>query len=125
MALGEVTLRDWWRVMSREVQAGLSLGLILGAIGCSRSSMGGHRRTISDTETVRSALALVAFTVGIFARRCRNLGNAFRFHASLSSAQNRSRSGDILCAIRRNSGRRDGIDYLLQHRLVIMRGVML
>jgi len=36
MALGEVTLRDWWRVMSREVQAGLSLGVILGAIGIVR-----------------------------------------------------------------------------------------
>ena len=30
--LGEVTLRDWWRVMGREVQAGLSLGAILGTI---------------------------------------------------------------------------------------------
>jgi hypothetical protein len=37
-------------------------------------------------------------------------------HASLCHAQNRSRSGDILCAIRRNFGRCDGIDYLLQHR---------
>jgi magnesium transporter len=36
MALGEVTLRDWWRVMGREVQAGLSLGLILGVIGIMR-----------------------------------------------------------------------------------------
>jgi len=36
MALGEVTLRDWWRVMNREVQAGLALGLILGAIGIIR-----------------------------------------------------------------------------------------
>src|SRR5205809_3731146 len=36
MALGEVTLRDWWRVMSRELQAGLSLGAILGAIGAVR-----------------------------------------------------------------------------------------
>jgi magnesium transporter len=36
MALGEVTLRDWWRVMGREVQAGLSLGVILGAIGIMR-----------------------------------------------------------------------------------------
>ena len=26
MALGEVTLRDWWRVMRREIQAGLLLG---------------------------------------------------------------------------------------------------
>jgi magnesium transporter len=36
MALGEVTLRDWWRVMRREIQAGLALGLILGVIGVVR-----------------------------------------------------------------------------------------
>src|SRR5436309_5816720 len=36
MALGEVTLRDWWHVMRREIQAGLSLGLILGVIGVVR-----------------------------------------------------------------------------------------
>jgi len=36
MALGEVTLRDWWRVMSREVRAGLALGAILGTIGIVR-----------------------------------------------------------------------------------------
>ena len=33
MALGEVGLRDWWRVMRKEVFAGLTLGGILGAIG--------------------------------------------------------------------------------------------
>ena len=36
MALGEVTLKDWWRVMRREFQAGLALGLILGVIGFMR-----------------------------------------------------------------------------------------
>ena len=36
MALGEVSLRDWWRVASRELQTGLSLGLILGTIGAVR-----------------------------------------------------------------------------------------
>ncbi len=36
MALGEVTLRDWWRVMGRELQAGAALGLILGVIGVIR-----------------------------------------------------------------------------------------
>src|SRR3954464_15483801 len=36
MALGEVTLRDWWRVMRRELTVGLSLGLVLGAIGVAR-----------------------------------------------------------------------------------------
>jgi len=33
MALGEVMLRDWWRVMGREVLSGLALGVILGTIG--------------------------------------------------------------------------------------------
>jgi magnesium transporter len=33
MALGEVLLRDWWKVMRREVFSGLTLGIILGTIG--------------------------------------------------------------------------------------------
>ncbi len=33
MALGEVRLRDWWRVAGREVSTGIALGLILGSIG--------------------------------------------------------------------------------------------
>ncbi len=36
MALGEVKLRDWWRVMRREVFSGLGLGGILAAIGIAR-----------------------------------------------------------------------------------------
>jgi magnesium transporter len=36
MALGEVRLRDWWRVVRREIGAGLALGCILGAIGFMR-----------------------------------------------------------------------------------------
>jgi magnesium transporter len=33
MALGEVALSDWWKIMRREVQSGFFLGIILGAIG--------------------------------------------------------------------------------------------
>jgi magnesium transporter len=33
MALGEVRLRDWWRVIRREAVTGLALGLVLGTIG--------------------------------------------------------------------------------------------
>jgi len=36
MALKELTLRDWWYVMKREVLSGLSLGVILGSIGLLR-----------------------------------------------------------------------------------------
>ena len=33
MALEEVRLRDWWRVMRRELVSGLALGVLLGSIG--------------------------------------------------------------------------------------------
>jgi magnesium transporter len=36
MALGEVTLSDWWRVMRREILSGFLLGSILGLIGLTR-----------------------------------------------------------------------------------------
>ncbi len=36
MALGEVHLRDWWRVMKREVLSGLGLGAILAGLGVIR-----------------------------------------------------------------------------------------
>lgn len=39
MALGEVTIAEWWRVMRREIISGLLLGLVLGAIGFIRISV--------------------------------------------------------------------------------------
>jgi magnesium transporter len=36
MALGDVRLRDWFRVIRRELMSGLLLGTILGAIGLTR-----------------------------------------------------------------------------------------
>ena len=36
MALGEVAVSDWWRVMRREFMSGLMLGLLLGIIGFTR-----------------------------------------------------------------------------------------
>ena len=36
MALGEIRLRDWFRVIRRELMAGLALGAILGTIGITR-----------------------------------------------------------------------------------------
>jgi magnesium transporter len=36
LALGEVRLGDWWRVMRREVASGLLLGVLLGALGAVR-----------------------------------------------------------------------------------------
>ena len=39
MALGELRLRDWWRVVRKELLSGFSLGLILGTIGFFRISL--------------------------------------------------------------------------------------
>jgi magnesium transporter len=39
LALGEVGLHDWWRVMRRELLAGLALGGILGSIGFLRITL--------------------------------------------------------------------------------------
>jgi magnesium transporter len=36
MSIGEVALRDWWRVMRREIMTGFDLGIILGTIGLLR-----------------------------------------------------------------------------------------
>jgi magnesium transporter len=33
MALGEITLADWWRILRREFLSGFTLGLVLGAVG--------------------------------------------------------------------------------------------
>jgi magnesium transporter len=33
LALGEITVRDWWKILKKELYTGLVLGLILGAIG--------------------------------------------------------------------------------------------
>src|SRR6478672_3305557 len=39
MALGEIRLRDWWRIAVRELPTGLMLGAILGVIGFARISL--------------------------------------------------------------------------------------
>ena len=60
LAVGEVTIRDWWRVMRREVWSGLALGGILGAIGFARVAVWG-----SVFEAYGEHWVLVAATVGL------------------------------------------------------------
>lgn len=68
MALGEVRLRDWWRVAGREIATGLALGLLLGAVGFVRIVIwqrighvyGEHYLLIAATVAV-SLVGVVAF----------------------------------------------------------------
>jgi magnesium transporter len=59
MALGEVRLADWWRVMRREIISGLMLGTILGVIGFSRVAIWTTFSSIYGVHWL-----LMAFTVG-------------------------------------------------------------
>ena len=63
LALGEVRLPDWWRVMQRELVAGLLLGLILGSIGFVRiaawNAVVQHLRDSLVPDRVDSGLSLV------------------------------------------------------------------
>ncbi len=60
LALGEVGLLDWWRVIRREVLAGLTLGVILGSIGFLRISIWSAFSDIYGPHWL-----LVALTVGV------------------------------------------------------------
>jgi magnesium transporter len=60
MAVGELRIKDWWRVVRREAVSGLMLGVILGAIGFLRISLWSLFSTIYGPHW-----ALVATTVGL------------------------------------------------------------
>jgi magnesium transporter len=58
MALDEVTIGDWWRVIRREIATGLVLGTVLGAIGFLRIVL-----WQSVTPLYGEHYLLIAFTV--------------------------------------------------------------
>lgn len=60
MAVGEITLVDWWRVLRREIISGLLLGVMLGLIGFFRVVFWN-----SVFHTYGDHGILVAFTVGV------------------------------------------------------------
>ncbi|PAW93676.1 magnesium transporter [Mucilaginibacter sp. MD40] len=59
MALGEVTIADWWRVMRREILSGLMLGVTLGTIGFLRVAVWSMFSHVYGPHWL-----LVGFTVG-------------------------------------------------------------
>jgi magnesium transporter len=60
LALGEVTLRQWWRIMHREVWSGLVLGSILGGIGFFRVTVWSFFTDLYGPHSL-----LIAITVGL------------------------------------------------------------
>ncbi len=60
MALGEVKLKDWWRVLIREIASGLTLGVCLGLIGLFRIYFWPWRETMYGEH-----YGYIAITVGV------------------------------------------------------------
>jgi len=65
IALGEVRLRDWWRVLRREIGAGLGLGLILGTIGLARILLWQAIGGTYGVHFMRIALTVAFSLVGV------------------------------------------------------------
>jgi magnesium transporter len=59
LALGEIALRDWWRVARRELVAGLALGGLLGAVGFVRIAAWSALTNLYGPHWL-----LIGFTVG-------------------------------------------------------------
>ena len=78
MALGEVTLADWWRVMRREIFSGFLLGSILGLIGFMRILVWHHLMIHGVLKNIYGFhWMLVALTVSFSLVGVVPLGNAY------------------------------------------------
>jgi magnesium transporter len=65
LALGELTLGDWWRVMRREVGAGLALGGILGGIGFLRITIWSEFSSLYGPHWLLVAMTVALALVGV------------------------------------------------------------
>jgi magnesium transporter len=65
LALGEVTLADWWQVMRRELGAGLALGTILGTVGFLRIGIWSAFSTIYGPHWFLVAATVAVSLVGV------------------------------------------------------------
>jgi magnesium transporter len=65
MSLGEVRIRDWWRIMRREFLIGLGLGAVLAAIGFSRIMLWSALFHVYGDHSVAVALTVAASLVGV------------------------------------------------------------
>ena len=111
LALGEVGLKDWWRVMRREILAGLALG------DAARVDwLHAHFHLVDFFKYLWGALAAGRSHRRFRARRHRAVGNADRIAAAVHLATSWLRSRDVVRAVCRDARRRDRSGDLFQRR---------
>ena len=65
MTVGEVRLRDWWRVVRRELGIGLVLGLLLAVLGIGRVWVASLIGQPDNADTILFAVTIAAALVGV------------------------------------------------------------
>ena len=65
MAVRDVTLRDWWRVLRRELMAGVALGVVLATIVLVRIFLWPHKETLYTTHYPLVAATVAFSLVGV------------------------------------------------------------
>lgn len=65
MALGEVRMRDWWRVLGRELLTGLALGLCLSAVGLTRILLWPSKEQLYGPHYFLVALTVAGSIIGV------------------------------------------------------------
>ena len=108
MAVGELRLRDWWRVIRREALSGVMLGGILGSIGFLRISIWSMFSSIYGPHWL-----LVAATVGLALVAIVLWGTLVGSMLPLILRRVGIRSGDVVGAVRGDVGGCDGTGDLL------------
>lgn len=65
LVIGEITLRDWWKIMRREIYSGLFLGAVLGMIGFMRISLWSVFSDIYGPHWMIVALTIFFSLIGV------------------------------------------------------------
>ena len=120
LALGEVTLRDWWRVMRREVISGLGLGL-----DPRFDWIPAYNSVVSLFEYLRNPLDAGGPDGWGGVDWYRFMGHARRFDVAVRAAATGLRPGDILGALRGYAGRRNRAGDVFSVAVLFLSGTLL
>ena len=89
MAVGEISLKDWWKVMRREIISGLLLGSVLCIIGFFQDT----GLAFHQSQYLRTPLGFIGDYRGIYLTGRRTVGNTLRQYAAHGIEETRRRPG--------------------------------